>query len=87
MAGNDLYGVQTFVKGQKGRLVQGRFIQCSDADEATRTAEQKVKGLYAAGAAAFLRRNVSDEFDDGSEPITLAVFGKVPPGVEDVMPF
>ena len=87
MASNDLYGVQTFVKDRKGKLAQGRFIECKDADDAKRLAEQKVAGQYAAGAAAFLRRSSDREFDDGSEPITLAVFGAVPPGVADVIPF
>lgn len=87
MASSDLYGVQTFVKGHKGKLEQGRFFECKDADEACRTAQQRVDSLNAAGAAAFVRRNCSREFDDGSEPITLAVYGTVPPGVEDRIPF
>lgn len=87
MSNNDLYGVQTFVKGRKGKLEQGRFIECSDETEAQRLAERKVRNNDVAGAAAFLRKNYNAEFDDGSEPITIAVFGKVPPGVEDVIPF
>ena len=85
--GSDLYGVQTFVKDARGKFAQGRFIECKDADEALRTAVQKVSGAQAVGAAAFVRRNFNREFDDGSEPITLATYGKVPPDVEDQIPF
>lgn len=82
---SDLYGVQTFVRDGKGKLAQGRFTQCKDADEARRYAEARVEQGYATGSAAFLRRG-GGEFDKG-EAITFAVFGTVPPGVSDQLPF
>ncbi len=30
---------------------------------------------------------VDPDYDDGGEPITLAIFGKVPPGLADQLPF
>lgn len=41
----------------------------------------------AIGAAAFTRTVVDPDYDDGSEPVTLAIFGKVPPGLADQLPF
>ena len=85
MKSTDLYGVQTFVRDSKGKLGQGRCITCKDADDARRVGEAKVNGGHAAGSAAFLRRG-GGEFDEG-EAITLAVYGTVPPGVADALPF
>lgn len=85
MGSSDLYGVQTFIRNRKGKLAQGRFTACKNADEARRLAEAKVEGGHAAGSAAFLRRG-GGEFDEG-EAITFAVFGAVPPGVSDQLPF
>lgn len=85
MSTQDLYGVQTFIRDQKGKPEQGRFYQCKDADDARRTAETRVANGYAAGAAAFVRRG-GGEFDEG-EAITFAVFGLVPPDVVDAIPF
>lgn len=85
MASSDLYGVQTFVRNGKGKLAQGRFTPCKDADEARRYAEARVAQGHAIGSAAFLRRG-GGEFDEG-ETITFAVFGAVPPGVSDQLPF
>lgn len=83
----DRYAVQTFTTNKKGSLLQGRLINCEDSEEARRVAEQKVSRGEAVGAAAFLRQCYDDEFDDGSEPITLATFGRVPSGVADQLPF
>jgi hypothetical protein len=55
VASSDLYGVQTFVRDRKGKLAQGRFTHCKDADEARRYAEARVEQGYAVGSAAFLR--------------------------------
>lgn len=85
MASQDLYGVQTFVTDRKGAIAQGRFFSCKDADEARRIAEARVSGAHAVGAAAFYRTGAGDQ-DDG-EPITIATYGTVPPGVEDTLPF
>ncbi|MCP1550668.1 MULTISPECIES: hypothetical protein [Methylorubrum] len=85
MASSDLYGVQTFVRDQNGRLAHGRFTSCKNADEARRVAASKVEGGHAAGSAAFLRRG-SGEFDEG-EAITLETYGAVPPSVSDQLPF
>lgn len=87
MDSKDIYGVQTFIRDRKGTLAQGRFIECRDADHARQTAEARVSGAAAVGAAAFLRPGYKAEFDGGDEPITLAIFGTVPPGVEDTIPF
>ena len=40
---------------------------------------------YAVGA--FTRTVVDPDYDDGSAPITLATFGRVPEGVADQLPF
>lgn len=85
MAGKDMYGVQTFVDDQKGGLAQGKFLSCADADEARRTAEARVESARAAGAAAFCRMGVG-EFDEG-EAVTIAIYGRVPDGVTDALPF
>ncbi|MBI1690500.1 hypothetical protein [Methylorubrum sp. DB1722] len=82
---SDLYGVQTFVRDRNGKLAQGRFTACKDADEARRYAEARVAQGYAVGSAAFLRRG-GGEFDEG-EAITLETYGAVPPGVSDQLPF
>lgn len=85
MASSDLYGVQTFVRDRKGKLAQGRFTACKNADEARRVAAAKVEGGHAAGSAAFLRRG-GGEFDEG-EAITLETYGAVPTGISDQLPF
>ncbi len=86
MAQKDHYGVQTFVTDRKGRLARGLAIACRNADEARREAERRANGRSAIGATAFWRA-ATEEFDEGAEPVTLAVYGKVPPGVEDGLPF
>lgn len=85
MAGKDLYGVQAFIPDRLGKLIQGRFWTCKDADEARRMAEGRVNGGHAAGAAAFYRSGAG-EFDAG-EVVTIATYGRVPPGVMDALPF
>ena len=85
MKTSDMYGVLTFLRDRKGKLGQGRFIACKDADEARRAAEAKVTSGHAAGLAAFYRRG-GGEFDEG-EAVTIAVYGTVPPGVADALPF
>lgn len=85
MASSELYGVQTFVRDSRGKLALGRFTACRNADEARRVAEAKVEGGRVAGSAAFLRRGAG-EFDEG-DAITFAVFGSVPEGVKDALPF
>ncbi|AWN35751.1 hypothetical protein [Methylobacterium radiodurans] len=85
MSVGDRYGAQTFVLDRKGQLGEGRTYACKDADEARRIASARVAGGYAAGAAAFMRRG-GGEFDEG-ETVTFEVYGAVPPGVEDAVPF
>ena len=82
----EIHGVQTFVTA-KGRLQQGRYYDCKTAAEACKLAEEKVRLGAATGAAAFVRHGASAEFDDGEEPVALATFGSVPPGVIDQLPF
>ncbi|WP_264046951.1 hypothetical protein [Methylobacterium flocculans] len=85
MAGKDLYGVQAFTLDRVGKLIQGRFWTCKDADEARGLAEGRVNGGYVAGAAAFYRTGAG-EFDEG-EAVTIATYGRVPAGVIDALPF
>jgi len=80
------HGVQLFV-AEKSRLAQGRCLEARSAAEACRIAEEKVRCGRAIGAAAFTRTVVDPDYDDGGEPITLAIFGKVPAGVADQLPF
>lgn len=80
------YGVQLFIL-LKGKLAQGRYIECKGGSEACRVAEEKVRLGGAIGAAAFTRTVVDPDYDDCGEPITLAIFGKVPPGLADQLPF
>ena len=80
------HGVQLFIL-LKGKLALGRYIECKCVAEACRIAEEKVRIGRAIGAAAFTRTVVDPDYDDGGEPITLAIFGKVPPGLADQLPF
>lgn len=86
MKSKDIYGVQTYLRDRKGALVRGLATSCRNADEARREAERRAVGRSAVGATAFWQP-ASGEFDEGAEPITLAVYGTVPPGVEDALPF
>lgn len=86
MKPKDSYGVQTYIRDRKGALARGLATACRDADEARREAERRAAGRAAVGATAFWQP-ASGEFDEVSDPITLAVFGTVPPGVEDALPF
>lgn len=80
------HSVQLFVL-VKGKLSLGSFISCRAPEEACRIAEERVDRGRAIGAAAFTRTVVDPDYDDGGEPITLAIFGKVPPGLADQLPF
>lgn len=80
------HGVQLFV-AEKGRLAQGRCLGAKDAAEACKVAEEKVRNGRAIGAAAFTRTILDPDYEDGSESTTLAVFGRVPAGVADQLPF
>ena len=80
------HGVQLFVE-RKGKLAHGRFLECTDAGEACRVAAETVHLGQAVGAAAFTRTVTDSEYDDGEEPVALATFGRVPPGVADRLPF
>ncbi|MCJ2098459.1 hypothetical protein [Methylobacterium sp. E-046] len=81
-----VHGVQLFV-AEKSRVAQGRCLEAGSAAEACRIAEEKVRVGRAIGAAAFTRTVVDPDYDDGGEPVTLAIFGKVPPGLADQLPF
>lgn len=83
----DIYGVQVYVKDRKGRIGRGRAMSCRDADAARREAERCARGRGAIGASAFWLRVYEEEFAEGDDPVTLAVFGTVPPGVADSLPF
>lgn len=85
MSGSERYGALTFVRDRFGQLREGRVYPCSDGEVARKVAEDRVKMGWAPGAAAFLRRG-GGEFDEG-ETVTLAVYGTVPPGVRDALPF
>ena len=78
--------VQLFVL-VKGMLAQGNQLSCKSSSEACQVAEEKVRLGRAIGAAAFTRTVVDPDYDDGGEPVTLAIFGKVPPGLADQLPF
>lgn len=80
------HSVQLFIL-VKGKLALGSSISCNAPEEACRVAEERVSRGRAIGAAAFTRTVVDPDYDDGSEPVTLAVFGKVPPGLADQLPF
>jgi hypothetical protein len=78
--------VQLFVL-VKGKLALGGRIDCRAPEEACRVAENRVSRGRAIGAAAFARTVVDPDYDDGSEAVTLAIFGRVPPGLADQLPF
>jgi len=80
------YSVQLFVL-VKGRVALGNLINCKAPEEACRVAEDRVGRGRAIGAAAFTRTVVDADYDDGGEPITLAIFGKAPLGLADQLPF
>ncbi|MCJ2020575.1 hypothetical protein MKK84_24630 [Methylobacterium sp. E-065] len=78
--------VQLFVL-VKGKVAPGNLISCKAPEEACQVAKDRVSRGRAIGAAAFTRTVVDPDYDDGGEPITLAIFGKVPPGLADQLPF
>ncbi|SFS58482.1 hypothetical protein [Methylobacterium sp. yr668] len=80
------HSVQLFVLAN-GELAAGSLSGCRSAAEACRVAEEKVRNGRAVGAAAFTRTVVDQDYGDGSEPVTLAIFGKVPSGLADQLPF
>jgi hypothetical protein len=80
------HSVQLFVL-VKGKLALGNSIACKAPEEACRVAEERVSRGRAIGAAAFTRTVLDPDYDDGSEPVTLAIFGKVPAGLADQLPF
>jgi hypothetical protein len=80
------HGVQLFV-AEKGKLAQGRCLGAKDAADACKIAEEKVRNGRAVGAAAFTRTILDPDYDDGAEPTTLAIFGRVPSGISDQLPF
>lgn len=85
MSVGERYGAQTFVRDRKGHFGEGRVYDCKSADEARQIASARVASGYAVGAAMFLRR-CGGEFDEG-DMVTLEVFGAVPNGVRDALPF
>ncbi|MBY0250171.1 MAG: hypothetical protein K2X54_02105 [Methylobacterium organophilum] len=80
------HSVQLFVL-VKGELAAGNLVDCRGAADACRIAEEKVRNGRAIGAAAFTRTVVDPDYDDGSEPVTLATFGRVPPGIAEQLPY
>lgn len=80
------HSVQLFVL-LNGKVTLGNLISCKAPEEACRVAEDRVSRGRAIGAAAFTRTVVDPDYDDGGEPVTLAIFGKVPPGLADQLPF
>lgn len=82
----DVYGVQVYLI-RKGRFELGPSLTCRDADAARAEAERRATNPRIAGVSAFWRRVHSEEFDDGEPPVTIAVWGRVPAGVRDALPF
>jgi len=80
------HSVQLFIL-VKGRLAPGNLLDCKAPEEACRVAQERVSRGRAIGAAAFTRTVVDPDYDDGEEPITLAIFGEVPPRLADQLPF
>lgn len=80
------HGVQLFVLIE-GKIAQGRYVECRDGAEACKVAEEKVRLGRSVGAAAFARAALDADIEHASEPITLAIFGTVPPGMVDHLPF
>ena len=80
------HSVQSFVL-IKGKIVPGNLIDCKASEEACGVAEDRVSRSRAIGAAAFTRTVVDPDYDDGGEPVTLAIFGKAPAGLADQLPF
>jgi hypothetical protein len=85
MKPRESYGVQTFIRDRKGKIAKGLALACKSADEARREAERRAGGRTAVGAAVYCNVGAGEQ-DDG-EPITIATYGTVPPGVEDTLPF
>ena len=86
MKPRESYGVQIYIRDRQGAVARGLSSACRNADEARREADRRANGRGAVGATAFWRP-AAGEFDDDAEPVTLAVYGTVPPGVEDALPF
>lgn len=82
----DVYGVQVYLL-RKGRFEMGPAFPCRDADAARAEAERRALDPRVAGTSAFWRRLTSDGFDDSEAPVTLGVWGRVPAGVQDLLPF
>ncbi|MDE4912787.1 hypothetical protein PQI07_19070 [Methylobacterium sp. 092160098-2] len=80
------HSLQLFVL-VNGRLAPGSLLGCRGAAEACRIAEEKVRIGRAIGAAAFTRTVMEPDYDDGGEPVTLAIFGMVPAGLAEQLPF
>ena len=80
------HSVQLFILA-KGGLAQGPVVDCKSPADACRIAEERVRLGGALGAGAFPRTVVEPVFVVGSEAITGALFGKVPPGLTEQLPF
>ena len=86
MASADRYAMQGYVRNRAGLIIPGRSYPCKNADEARSKAERTVASKSAVGSAAFLLKG--DEWIGSTEePIAIAVFGEVPEGVSDEIPF
>lgn len=82
----EVYGVQVYLL-RKGKFELGPAVMCRDADTARAEAERRSFAPHVAGTSAFWRRITSNEFDDGEAPVTIGVWGRVPPGISDALPF
>ena len=82
----DHYGAQAYRQDGQGRLERGQSEACRDADQARRRAELLACKRGVAGATAFLIPNYTREYG-GDDPITIAVYGEVPPEARDALPF
>ena len=85
MRPRESYSIQTFIRDRQGQLAKGLALACKSADEARREAQRRTHGSSAVGAAVFCRVGAGGQND--GEPITIATYGTVPPGVEDTLPF
>lgn len=80
------YAVQTYVKDKRGRISASRALACKNADEARGRAQRHCEGKSNVGAAAFLLHG-DEHLGDTDPPEAIAIFGHVPPEVDDSIPF
>jgi hypothetical protein len=80
-----VYGYQPYVRIDAERLEPGELRVCRTAAAAKREAEHRVKAGKCAGATAFWCR--PSDMERLLVPVVIAIFGDVPPGTCDGLPF